>query len=117
MTTPPLHAVALPYVEGDVGAVPRAGFTEGPSPDGSAVLVAGECPRCHGRTEGRFPIGQPGTGSKGVLDWLPGRKPVDTAQPGPLLGERHFCECRHAHTGIPADSLAVGCGASWTVTP
>lgn len=115
---PPRHDHDLVYAERDLGQVDPAPFTQAPAADGSGVLVAGVCPRCHGRTATLFPWGMPGTGSKGVLSRLLGgtRTPTGTPAPAdPLTREVHFCECGHAHPQSPPDTSFRGCGASWRV--
>ncbi|MEU6235938.1 hypothetical protein [Kitasatospora sp. NPDC047058] len=112
----PAHEHALAYAEDDLGETPAAGFSQQPSPDGRAVVVEGTCPRCHGHTVTRFPLGLPGTGTKGLFDVLTGRGAA-AADEDPLAGEVHFCECGHAHPQLPADAVFVGCGASWRIKP
>lgn len=119
MTHPPHHSPShdhdKPYAEDDLGEVAATDFTQQPAPNGG-VIVAGTCPRCHGRTRTEFQRGLPGTGSKGLFDWLSGggrHSSAETAEEDPLATEVHFCECGHVHPLQPADAAFLGCGASW----
>lgn len=114
MTQPQPHDHNKPYSEVDLGKLDAPAFTQRSSPEGGGLIVGGLCPGCHGRTETEFRRGTPGTGSKGVLDWLTRQGPSVT-EPEPLVGEVHFCECGHAHPQMPADALFIGCGASWRI--
>ncbi|MEY9993122.1 hypothetical protein ABIE67_005154 [Streptomyces sp. V4I8] len=108
------HDHAKPYAEQDLGEVDATPFAQRPTPDGTGVVVAGTCPRCHGRTETLFPWGMPGTGSKGVLNLILGRDPAPGPE-DPLSHEVHFCECGHPHPQCPPDTSYRGCGASWRI--
>jgi hypothetical protein len=111
------HRHDLAYEQRDMGAVARDGFTQTDAPDGRAVVLAGTCPRCEGRTEMEIPRGLPGTGTKGIFGWLGGGGGGVADDPEPLVGEVHFCECGHAHPAMPPDARRVGCGAQWRVRP
>ncbi|MEX0168263.1 hypothetical protein [Streptomyces sp. LMG1-1-1.1] len=119
MTSSPArsHDHATVYAEEDLGEVDSALFTRRTVP-GTGVVVAGTCPRCHGRTESLFAWALPGTGTKGVLGRLlrnPDPSARGAAEPDPLTDETHFCECGHAHPACPPDTSFRGCGASWRV--
>ncbi|MEU6487117.1 hypothetical protein [Streptomyces sp. NPDC046887] len=111
MSQVPQHATTLEYAEVDVGVVDRAGFVQQPAA-GGGVIVAGVCPRCFGTTATEYGFGLPGTGTKGGLfSWR--RQSAPAPAPDVIGREVHFCECRHPHPGLPADTAFVGCGASW----
>ena len=110
------HKYDTPYVEEDLGTVVAPLFSQAAAADGDGVVVSGPCPRCHGRTTKEYRRGVPGTGTKGVVEWLTGRRDV-ADEPEPLVGEVHFCECGYTHPGIPADALVIGCGAGWRIRP
>ncbi|MFJ9707539.1 hypothetical protein [Streptomyces sp. NPDC101234] len=110
------HDFDLAYAEEDLGQA-AAPFAHSPSADGHGIMVAGECPRCHGRTSTEYRHGAPGTGTKGLRSWLSGKQPEpDPAEDaGLLLRETHFCECGHPHHNLPQDAPFTGCGASWRI--
>ncbi|MFE1033881.1 hypothetical protein ACFW40_18490 [Streptomyces sp. NPDC058807] len=110
------HEFALPYAEQDLGRV-AAPFTVNPSADGHGIVVAGACPRCHGRTSTEYRYGAPGTGTKGLRSWLAGRRPVPGLRVDAafLELEPQFCECGHPHADLPQDAPFTGCGASWRI--
>lgn len=112
------HDHSLAYAEEDLGEVDPVHFTQRAAPDGTGVLVSGTCPRCHGRTQTLFPWAIPGTGGKGLLDLVRGRRPTraSATAPDPLSEEVHFCECGHAHPQGPPDTRYHGCGASWRMS-
>lgn len=112
--TPTVHDTGLPYAETAIGEVPGAGFAAAPASDGNGVVFQGTCPRCGGPTTTVFRYGMPGLGTKGLRSWLAGdrTRPVGA---DPLHSEAHFCECGHAHPGMPAEAVFVGCGADWRV--
>ncbi len=116
MTRQRSHEFDKTYAEEYFGIIGTTGFSQRPTADGRGVIVSGTCPRCHGRTETEIPQGIPGVGGKGFLDLLIGRG-SGTSEPEPLVGEVHFCECGHAHPGLPPDSCFIGCGGSWRVQP
>ncbi len=116
MTQRRSHDYDMPYQEQSLGVLTAPAFSQRPSADGGGIIVAGPCPRCHGRTETEFRRGAPVIGSKGVVDWLIGQRGV-ADEPEPLVGEVHFCECGHAHPQLPMDVAFVGCGASWRIHP
>lgn len=112
-----MHNHSLAYAEEDFGEIDAALFTQRVAPGDSGVVVAGSCPRCHGRTETTFPWGMPGTGGKGAWSRLLGTQPAARPAAGldPLSAEVHFCECGHAHPQSPPDTSYRGCGASWRI--
>ncbi|MCX5197779.1 hypothetical protein OOK31_28445 [Streptomyces sp. NBC_00249] len=119
MTVPPppaTHLVALGYAETSLGEVDGAGFGVSPTPDGDGLTVRGSCPRCGGPTTTTYRYGVPGLGTKGLRSWFAGeRSRPDAAAVDPLRSEAHFCECGHAHPGMPGNADFVGCGAGWTI--
>jgi hypothetical protein len=117
MTVADRHDHSMPYADEDVGEISASLFTQQPAPDGRGVIVAGACPRCHGKTSTLFPWARPGTGTKGGLSLLFGRGETRRAEggPEPLLAEVHLCECGHAHPQCPPDTSYIGCGASWRI--
>ncbi|MFG2647574.1 hypothetical protein [Streptomyces sp. NPDC048436] len=109
------HDFQSEYLEQHVGEAPTP-FTWRASGDGQGVVLEGSCPRCRGRTASEYRRGLPGTGTKGLRDWLRGTPaPSPAADAAALTRERHFCECRHPHPHMPPDAAFVGCGASWHV--
>ncbi|MFG2619709.1 hypothetical protein ACGFXC_19090 [Streptomyces sp. NPDC048507] len=119
MTTDPTstaHQAGLGYDESPLGEIEDTGFSVSPDGDGAGVTVRGTCPRCGGPTSTTYRYGVPGLGGKGLGDWFAGTR----ARPGapdrdPLYSEAHFCECGHAHPGMPAEAVFVGCGAAWRI--
>ncbi|MFK4070123.1 hypothetical protein [Streptomyces sp. NPDC029674] len=118
MTEPPTppHDLQAEYAEQDAGEAVTP-FVRHASRDGTGVVLEGNCPRCHGRTATEIRRGLPGTGTKGLRDWLSGRpsRPTPAADAVALTRERYFCECGHPHPQLPADAPFVGCGASWRI--
>ncbi|MEV8018651.1 hypothetical protein AB0O76_20400 [Streptomyces sp. NPDC086554] len=110
------HDLHSEYAEQDAGEA-AGPFVWRASPDGQGVVLEGNCPRCHGRTATEIRRGLPGTGAKGIRDWLSGTppRPAPAVDAAALTRERHFCECGHPHPQLPADAPFVGCGASWRV--
>lgn len=112
---PPSHDFQAEYAEQHAGQASTP-FTWRTLADGKGIALEGNCPRCHGRTTTEYRRGLPGTGTKGLRDWLrntPAPSPAADAQA--LTRERHFCECEHPHPNMPPEAAFVGCGASWHV--
>ncbi len=110
---PAAHEVSLAYSETSLGDVDGIGFTTTPGLEGNGTALSGMCPRCAGPTVTVFRYGMPGLGTKGLLRWLGGVRSRAAEPTEPLHAEVHFCECGHAHPGLPADAVFIGCGASW----
>ncbi|MEU3777008.1 hypothetical protein AB0F11_28160 [Streptomyces sp. NPDC032472] len=115
MTDPAPHDVSLAYAETSLGDVAAGGFTTTPDPGGNSTTLSGTCPRCAGATVTVYRYGMPGLGTKGLRSWLGGARSRSAESEGPLRSEVHFCECGHAHPGLPAEAVFIGCGASWRI--
>lgn len=113
--TPTAHLVDLGYAESSLGEVEAAGFCVSPTPDGDGLAVRGTCPRCGGPTATTYRYGMPGLGTKGLRSWFAGARTRPAEAADPLHSEAHFCECGHAHPGMPAEAVFIGCGADWRI--
>jgi hypothetical protein len=100
------HDFDVPYREEDLGVV-SGGFTQ--TAGEHAIVVEGQCPRCHGHTKTEYPWLVPGT--KGRFSRLRRQvKPLDM-----LSVEVLVCECMYTHPEQPAQPMFLGCGAQWRV--